>query len=828
MNSTGIKAKLVSLAAAAIAAIAVHADTETVDGYTWTYRSYGGVVEIYNGGYYGGAAISPLPEGSVTIPSTLGGRPVTSIGSYALYSCNGMTDVTIPDSVTSIGPYAFYSCSGLTSVTIPDSVTSIGGRAFSDCRGLTSVTIGNGVTSIASGTFNYCTNLTSVTIPSSITSIGKEAFSGCSGLTSFSVASDNPSYKEVSGLLLTKDGLTLVAVPGGLTGSLTIPDGVTSIGPYAFYSCSGLTSVTIPDSVTSIGDWAFSCCGLTSITIPNSVTSIGEHAFSESWGLADADGFIVVRGVLYSYGGESLEVTIPDGVTRIDTGVFDGMCGITSVTIPDSVTDIGASAFNGCDDLTNVTIGNGVTCIGESAFGSCWALKEILLPSSVTNIGDSAFHECVGLTSVVIPDSVVRMGSSAFEECTGLASVRLSESLTEIAGMAFEYCSSLTDVTIPDAVTVIDRYAFAYCKALTNVTIGKSIHKIYYGAFDDCPALTSVKYLGNANEIGTSDDSWYFGETSADCVVYAPVGATGFDTDEDGKWHGRKVIRYEPEATPTPIAPDPVNPDPVNPGYEVIEEKDITAPYAAPNAMVLSGVIYNGQEVVGIVELKLGKVKNGVGKISGSFTGLDGKKHNIKAVKLTGLDGTAPAVVSLDVKGVGTLTATIGGDKFAGSLGAWHVQSAEVGGVGNKAAATAGVAMDDLTAFPGTVLADLLPKAEALTISRGKWSFAKAASVKWAKPKKGAAPSKFYDEASGKDLIIDTSKGSNLSGLKLSYTPKKGTFKGSFKVYALEGAGAKTKLKKYTIKVSGVVVDGVGYGAATSKKPVLSWSVTVR
>ena len=261
----------------------------------------------------------------------------------------------------------------------------------------------------------------------------------------------------------------------------------------------------------------------------------------------------------------------------------------------------------------------------------------------------------------------------------------------------------------------------------------------------------------------------------------------------------------------------------------MLDESDITEPYAVPKAMTLSGVIDNGREVLGIVELKLGKVKKGAGKISGSFIGLDGKKHNIKAVKLTGLDGTAPVTVSLEVKGVGTLSVTIGGDKFAGSLGSLHVQSAEVGGEGASGAGGVSVAMDDLSAFSGTVLADLLPKNEPAMMTRGKWKFAKAASVKWAKPKKGAPLPEIYDAASGKGLIVDTSKGkTNLSGIKLSYKAKKGTFKGKYKVYALEGEGKATKLKKYTVKVSGVVVGGVGYGVATSKKPAASWPVTVQ
>ena len=114
-------------------ALGTRAATETVGGYTWTYRINGDTAEIYND--YS-AAISPSPTGAVTIPSTLGGKPVTSIGSSAFCYCSGLTSVTIGNGVTSIGEYAFHGCSGLTSVTIPDSVdsvTSIGDGAFEEC-----------------------------------------------------------------------------------------------------------------------------------------------------------------------------------------------------------------------------------------------------------------------------------------------------------------------------------------------------------------------------------------------------------------------------------------------------------------------------------------------------------------------------------------------------------------------------------------------------------------------------------------------------------------------------------------------------------------------
>jgi hypothetical protein len=259
---------------------------------------------------------------------------------------------------------------------------------------------------------------------------------------------------------------------------------------------------------------------------------------------------------------------------------------------------------------------------------------------------------------------------------------------------------------------------------------------------------------------------------------------------------------------------------------------DITDPYSAPSAMLLHGAVYDGCDVVGIVELKLGKEKKMASKISGSVTLLDGKKHSIKAVTVS-VDGASPAVGYLQVKGLGIMHVAIGGGRFAGTLPYLgvdlHVQSASACEKWSGASATASVDMDDVSVFPGMVLTDLLPYSEAADVVNGKWKFRKAAGVKWGKPKAGTELSELYDPQTGKDLLVNVAKGkTNLSGMKLSYTPKKGTFKGSFKLFTLQGEGKGRKLKKYTVKVSGVVVNGVGYGIATCKRPAGGpWAVTV-
>ncbi|WP_279168084.1 leucine-rich repeat domain-containing protein, partial [Muribaculum intestinale] len=180
---------------------------------------------------------------------------------------------------------------------------------------------------------------------------------------------------------------------------------VTSIGKYAFYKCSGLTSVTIPNSVTSIGISAFyNCSGLTSVTIGNSVTSIGNSAFSNCSGLISIivdesnPSFSSIEGILYNNDATTLiycpitkkTVTIPNSVTSIGYSAFSGCSGLTSVTIPNSVTSIGERAFSGCSGLTSVTIGNSVTSIGYYAFSGCYGLTSVTIPNSVTSIGERA------------------------------------------------------------------------------------------------------------------------------------------------------------------------------------------------------------------------------------------------------------------------------------------------------------------------------------------------------------------------------------------------------------------------------------------------------
>ncbi len=367
--------------------------------------------------------------------------------------------------------YAFYDCDGLTSVTIGNSVTSIGFRAFYDCDSLTSVTIGNSITGIGSSAFEDCTSLTSVTIPDSVTSIGSSAFYNCYKLvevinkSSLYMHQYTSSYGYVAYyaievhtgeskivnvndyLFYTYNGVNYLLGYVGDDTELVLPDNYNGqnykINEYAFYECSSLTSITIPDSVTSIGSSAFyGCSSLESITVPDSVTSIGASAFygcsslksitlpfvGSSKNTSSNTHFGYIFGASSysdnsSFVPESLKTVVVTGGTSIGSDAFCNCKGLTGITIPDSVTSIGDDAFFGCTGLTSITIPNSVTSIGDWAFSSCAGLTSITIPNSVTSIGDWAFYNCTGLTSATIGNGVTSIGGSAFYGCRILSVV---------------------------------------------------------------------------------------------------------------------------------------------------------------------------------------------------------------------------------------------------------------------------------------------------------------------------------------------------------------------------------------------------------------------
>ena len=322
-----------------------------------------------------------------------------------------------------------------------------------------------------------------------------------------------------------------------------IENGVTSIGDYSFYECTGMTSVTIPDSVMSIGAHAFfECTNLTSAKIPDSVTNIENSAFANCSGMKNVvigNGITNINDFMFAGCYSLTNISIPDGVTSIGGCAFEECTALTNIIIPDSVTDIrdyafddtawlnskpdglvyagkvaykykgempentsiilkdgtkgiANRAFESNNNLTNVIIPDSVTSIGRYAFSSCKSLVNITIPESVTSIYEAVFFNCISLTSIIIPDSVVWIGDGVFSGCTNLLSVKLSNSITRIGEAMFLGCINLNSVIIPDSVSMISNGAFWNCSNLESVKFGNNVTSIGYSSFKNCIGLKSI------------------------------------------------------------------------------------------------------------------------------------------------------------------------------------------------------------------------------------------------------------------------------------------------------------------------------------------------
>lgn len=283
-------------------------------------------------------------SGNIVIPSHISyygeNYPVTKIGDHAFYGCEGLSSVIIPNTVTRIEEEAFYGCSSLESITIPSSVKYIEYNAFR---------------------LGY---------------VGEEVTVLSINITDLKAWCEFDYFDGI--------GRTYcLCLNGELITDLIIPDGVISIPGRTFSNCVGFTSITIPEGITTIGDYAFACSmgdPTTYVTIPSSVVSIGYEAFSRSF---DSNKTIIISNL-------SAWCNIDDensGLCENDYSEYDSYRlylnedEITNLTIPDDVTSIRDRAFLNCSSITSATISNSVTSIGDYAFYGCSGLNSVNIKS---------------------------------------------------------------------------------------------------------------------------------------------------------------------------------------------------------------------------------------------------------------------------------------------------------------------------------------------------------------------------------------------------------------------------------------------------------------
>ncbi len=467
-------------------------------------------------------------------------------------------EIVIEDGVTNIGNYTFNSVNYLESIRIPASVTTIGVGAFGNCTDLTDVyyastmedwnkiTTGSENEPLDTATIHTVTysgtcgdNLTWV-----LYDTGRLEINGTGAMTSWTAANQTPWFNYSTGI-----------------NEIIIGNGVTSIGKYAFFSCTVQKSVTISNSVTSIEASAFGNS--------QSITEIHYASDKSDWDKITVGGtnnaltqaqfdYGVKRLIAYGHVGELVEwelytdgelsVIGEGGMSNYTSAEYypwhkyrDIITSFTLDTYPGEyypeMTNIGSHALEGCSNLETVRIYSVLRTIGDYAFAGCTSLKSIVIPDTVTNIGDGAFYGCSGLNELTMPVSAKIYNSpDVFYGCTGIGKITLTkgngtmvtygtdtsptassvyyqytpwyisvtqidltieEGITAIPSYTFYGSKSIQNVTIPEGVTSIGEYAFCGNIGLKNITLPASISSIGVYAFYGCSALEKTYYGGD-------------------------------------------------------------------------------------------------------------------------------------------------------------------------------------------------------------------------------------------------------------------------------------------------------------------------------------------
>ena len=468
-------------------------------------------------------------------------------GTVCVYYPSGRTYIDISDITETIGSYAFAYNDKLTSIEIPQNVITIELNAFKECYNVQRITLQSGLETICDSAFNGCAKITIIEIPDSVNNIAINAFENCDKLNDILVSDKNAVYSYKNGLLYNKNGDTLLLCPTGKT-EVTIPEGVTTIGPKAFGYTSNLKKISLGTDIITIEKSAFSGCDkLTDVKIPNSVKIICDNAFYNCQGLQ--------------------KIEIPNSVTTIGEDAFNGCHNLLSLKINGNGTVIGESAFMWCVNLLSVEFIGTIASIGDSAFDCCPELRYLTVNGVIEKIGDSSFgyiisakingsidekyntlsekySESQGLEYVLSGDGtyyivssigtctdinitvpnvykglpVREIGNNAFNY-SKIINIRLPDSLTGIGDSAFEGCYSLTAIVIPDSVVTVGERAFRDCYTLDFVVLSESLTSIGKQAFYKC---TDLKLITAISDKITSINDLLFYECNKLQVIILP------------------------------------------------------------------------------------------------------------------------------------------------------------------------------------------------------------------------------------------------------------------------------------------------------------------
>ncbi len=400
------------------------------------------------------------------------------------YPCAKVGDkYTVPDGIEIIGEYAFDNTQ-LCEITLADSVRELKERAFSFNDYLAKINFGSG-----------------------LEIVGEEAFCALS-----------------------------------ITGSFVLPEGVKTIGDFAFYS-SEFTSVTLPSTIESIGENIFDFC----LLLEEINVAPGNKNFKSVDGvLYNAD---LTKLIAFPSNSKIKNMVIPSTVSEFTEGAF-AYSQLEEVTLPSAIKSVPQNLFYGAEELTKVVIPEGVETIESEAFNGCYSLVDVTLPSTLRCIEKRAFAFCTSLVTVDIPKNVTEMSGTSFEYCYSIEEVNVQDggAFVDVDGVIFTKdmktlviypaAKSGNSYEIPEGVEIIGNCSFESNLFLQNVVIPEGVKEIGYDAFYDASLLSTITVSSSVEKVGDwafysiyptlsiyfegTEEEWYQLEEQAD---FYPTGA---------------------------------------------------------------------------------------------------------------------------------------------------------------------------------------------------------------------------------------------------------------------------------------------------------------
>lgn len=351
---------------------------------------------------------------------------------------NNIKEIILPDGLIEIRAFAFSLCTSLETVCIPNTVELIDNNAFGNCTALSNLSFQMGGTcKMVVGKYAFqriaAQNLV---LPATMMYLGDYVFLG-SRINSL-------AFEEGSQLYSMGDQV-FQNVP--LT-TLTLPDGLTTVGSNTFYGCSSLVSVIFGEGLTTLGDGTFENSSVEMVHFPATLQNLGAMTF---------EGCANLREVTFAPFAQ---------LTVLPEGTFYNT-NLERIVIPASIkefacSETGKGVFQNCAKLQSVTFAEGsqLLKIGRRTFKDCISLASFDIPVTVSSVGEYAFQNCESLTSITVPANVTSMATGIFSTCVNLTDVILETKATELPGWMFANCHNLTSITIPATVSSIGAYCF--------------------------------------------------------------------------------------------------------------------------------------------------------------------------------------------------------------------------------------------------------------------------------------------------------------------------------------------------------------------------------